>query len=305
MPEGADASALGIDSGGTATRWALVATGGAIVATGSVAPLTGHVFSEADRAEALQALDALRAAVLPNGKPSRVLAGVTGLGAVSRVADFLRAAFSERFALPPASIKLVDDMWLAYRAHFAPGDGIVVSAGTGSIAYHLTTGGEIVRAGGYGILVDDGGSGAWIGVRALRHVLRLEDESPGTGWNSMLGQCIGAVLGGASWDAARIFVYGGKRAGLGALARAVAEAAAQGDVIAADIFVDAGAELARLATALRQRVGMLPVSLIGRAATLDHRIAESFTRLAEPPLAVETEPRDAAAIAARIALEDR
>jgi N-acetylglucosamine kinase-like BadF-type ATPase len=158
-----------------------------------------------------------------------------------------------------------------------------------------------VRAGGHGVLIDDGGGGAWIGARALRAVLQLEDEAPGSGWATALGCRIGAEIGGASWDAARIFVYGGNRGSLGLLARSVAQAAAEGDSLACGIFTEAGDELGALAVTLRRRLGSLPVALIGRAAYLDPRVADNFARAVMPTVRLDAEPRDIAAVAAGLA----
>src|SRR5690242_19034588 len=69
---------LGIDAGGTQTRWSL-ARGGAIVATGSSAALTAlSMGTEAGRARMREVLDEIAAAVLAVGSPTRIVAGLTG-----------------------------------------------------------------------------------------------------------------------------------------------------------------------------------------------------------------------------------
>ena len=70
------------------------------------------------------------------------------------------------------------DIELACRASFAPGHGILVMAGTGSIAAHLRADSLLERAGGRDSLLDDGGSGYWIAREALRGVWRREDATP-------------------------------------------------------------------------------------------------------------------------------
>ncbi len=294
---------LGIETGGTGSRWCLSAASGAIVARGEMEPMTGHVFTQAERERVAGIFTRLAGELDGIGRPSAIVAGVTGLGPESAI----RAVFSEilaaAFGCPKDKILVVDDMWLGYRARFQPGEGIIVYSGTGSIGYHLSAEGEIIRAGGRGVLLDDGGSAVWIAAEALRRLLRREDEAPGFGWDSALGVALAQVLGGASWDAVRTHVYGGDRGSLGLLARSVAAAAEAGDAVAADIFSQAGEELARLALALRARVGSKPVALCGRAATLSPLIAQRFQTSVVPPVALDEMQVDVPGCAARLACE--
>ena len=101
----------------------------------------------------------------------------------------------------------------------------------------------------------------------------------------------------------RTHVYGGDRGSLGLLARAVAAGAEAGDAMAADIFAQAGAELARLALALKVRVGAKPVALCGRAATLSPLIAQRFRAEVAPPVALDEMQVDVPGCAARLAFE--
>lgn len=105
-------------------------------------------------------------------------------------------------------------------------------------------------------------------------------------------------IGDAGWDATRAYVYGGGRASVAALARAVASA---DDEDARAILHAAGTELARMARSLAQRTGKKPVALIGRAAALHPAILDGF-RAAAPDLAVRLETPDAAIAAARLAI---
>lgn len=303
MPAPDDRLGLGIETGGTGSRWCLSAPSGAIVARGEMEPMTGHVFTQAER-ERVAAVFTRLAGELENiGRPAAIVAGVTGLGPESAVRGVFSKILATAFACPEAKILVVDDMWLGYRARFQPGEGIIVYSGTGSIGYHLCTEGEIIRAGGRGVLIDDGGSAAWIAAESLRRLLRREDEAPGSGWESPLGRAFAEALGGASWDAVRTHVYGGDRGSLGLLARAVATAGDAGDPIAAEILTQAGEELARLALALRARVGAKPVALCGRAATLSPLIAQRFQTLVAPPVALDDTQVDVPGCAAGLACE--
>ena len=104
------------------------------------------------------------------------------------------------------------------------GPGIVVIAGTGSVAYGENGAGEAHRAGAYGYLIDDAGSGYGVGRAALAAVLRAAD---GTGEDTSLTGRLLALLGFASVGDIIPAVYGGSldRLAIAALAPVVADAA--------------------------------------------------------------------------------
>ena len=71
---------LGIDAGGTATRWRLADRQGRAVATGTVAPLSGHLFSKAAEDHAKRDRSPMIAqGVTGTGRPLGIVAGITGL----------------------------------------------------------------------------------------------------------------------------------------------------------------------------------------------------------------------------------
>ena len=55
-------------------------------------------------------------------------------------------------------------------------DGIALIAGTGSVAWGKSAGGSTSRAGGWGYLLGDEGSGYWLGRQAVRHALAQVDR---------------------------------------------------------------------------------------------------------------------------------
>src|SRR5438046_5923939 len=70
---------------------------------------------------------------------------------------------------------------IALEAAFGRGPGVVVIAGTGSIAYGRNAAGQTRRAGGWGFAISDEGSGYWIGraaVGAAIHTLDEKGKSP-------------------------------------------------------------------------------------------------------------------------------
>jgi N-acetylglucosamine kinase-like BadF-type ATPase len=213
----------------------------------------------------------------------------------------MRALFAETFELSPDKVFVAEDMWIAYLAYFALGEGILVYSGTGSIGYYLSEAKEVIRVGGRGNLIDDGGSGFWVAREALKAVLRAEEESPGTGWTTTLGTRLAKALGGTDWNIVRSFVYGGDRGKIGSLARAVGEAAQAGDATALAILRDAGEELARLANALIMRLGPRPVALVGGTSRLHPVLSDAFRRRLAAPVEFIATDLDAALTAARLA----
>lgn len=270
---------LGIDAGGTQTRWALADAGGAILAEGGVAGLSALQMASAGGRLAVHALFTdLCHAVLAAGHPARVCAGLTGFGGD----DALPALWlSQLLSLPESAVQLRNDIEIAYLDSFQPGQGYLVYAGTGSIGAWIDEHGAFHRAGGRGVTLDDGGGGFWIAREAMRHIWRREDEQPGVWQDSALARAVFAFVGGSDWSFSRQFMYGQERGAVGRLALAVA-ASAGDDPEARRILRAAGLELARLALALVSRYGARPVVLAGRAAELHPLLAESM-RAALPP----------------------
>ena len=263
---------LGIDAGGTRTRWALAAGDGAIVAEGHVRGLTALQMVDARRENVAGTLALLAKDVLALAKPDRVHAGFTGFGeGIGNLADLVAAPLG----LSVSAVALGSDIETAYRDLFAPGEGYVVYAGTGSVAAFIDAAGTLHRAGGRGVTLDDGGGGFWIAREALRHVWRAEDELPGSWHDSPMARALFERIGGTDWSFTRRFVYGGDRGDIGRLALAVAESADR-DPAARAILEQAGRELARLGGAMIGRYGPRPVTLSGRAATLHPLIAETM-----------------------------
>jgi N-acetylglucosamine kinase-like BadF-type ATPase len=268
---------LGLDAGGTGTRWALAGAGGSIVAEGEVAGLSAlQIDTEAGRQSMLATFATLARAVLVHGQPQCVHAGLTGFGGDSAAhMPILEHALADALSLGVQAVTLCSDIEIAYLGHFEPGQGYLVYAGTGSIGAWIDGAGQLHRAGGRGVMLDDGGGGFWIARQALRHIWRDEDEQPGRWRDSPMARAVFAQLGGEDWAISRQFVHAQQRGEFGKLALAVA-ASADADPVAAAILCEAGRELARLAQALIARFGARPVVLAGRASQLHPLILNSM-----------------------------
>ena len=289
---------LGLDVGGTASRWVACDAAGQVLARGKVPGATGHLFNPAEkerlRAALAQAADELSASGLA---ACSLTAGLTGYG--SAVATDAKALLSAVFDIGPDAVILTDDIVLAYIANFAPGEGHLVSAGTGSIGLHLGEGNAYIRVGGRGILIDDAGSGSWLALQALDAMYRILDQSGSFNSVEILAGQVFAAIGGDGWHDVRQFVYTGDRGRIGTLAVAVALAAEQGDALALSILQRAGAELAGLAQALIARVGKRPLGFAGGVLNL-HPVIAGEIRLQLAGHEIRLVDADASLAAARL-----
>ena len=292
---------LGIDAGGTQTRWALAAPDGAILAEGTGAGLSALQMGQPDgRASGHATFTNLAQAVLAQAQPTRVRAGLTGFGGDGeQLANWLAGLLG----IAPTGIALCNDIEIAYRASFTPGEGYLVYAGTGSIGAFIDADGTFHRAGGRGVVLDDGGGGFWIAREALRRIWRREDEAPGSWQHSYLARAVFDHVGGSDWAVSRQFIYGQERGEVGQLALAVAASAGH-DPAADAILQEAGRELGRLAGALINRFGPRPIALSGRAAGLHASIAASMRASLAPECIIIHTAMRAHHAAARLAALD-
>lgn len=287
---------LGIDMGGSATRWVAQDVSGATVARGQTTGATAHLLDAAGHAAFAAALTPIRQ-VLP-GPVSGAHLGLTGVG-TGRAPQAVTAA-AAALGLPAGSVSCCNDVVLAWHAAFPAGRGHLVYAGTGSVGVSIADDGAVTMVGGRGVLIDDAGGAAWIALRALDLLCRRIDLHGAPLGAEGLAQALAGPLGGTDWEAMRRYVYGRDRGALGLLARAVAQAADAGDAAALDLMARAGAELARLAQALIARCGPAPVAALGGVFALHPAVAAGL-RAGLPGVTLDWPQIDAAAHAAAIA----
>ncbi len=290
---------LGIDAGGTGTRWAVVDADDRLIGEGRVGAMTALQMSTATGREKFR--DALMeiSNALPTGmRPTHVCAGMTGF---SEGGADIGAMIAGVFTIDISAISLKSDIEIACLDLFAPGEGYVVYAGTGSIAAFIDDAGNMHRAGGHGVILDDAGGGFWIAVEALRHIWRNEDARPGAWRDSPMAVAMFDHLGGGDWATTREFVYHRGRGDIGKLALVVA-ASAKRDSVANEILKRAGGELARLGQAMISRFGERPIALAGRAFQLHPVIEQSVRASLTANSPVEMRMNEAHVVAARIAV---
>ena len=105
-------------------------------------------------------------------QPDVVCGGFAGAGRAEG-ATFYKEVLSS--LLPHATIIIQGDASIAFIAAFGTDPGVLLIAGTGSMAIARATDGSMFRVGGWGPQFGDEGSGFWIGREAVRAALRLRD----------------------------------------------------------------------------------------------------------------------------------
>ncbi|HWH18281.1 MAG TPA: BadF/BadG/BcrA/BcrD ATPase family protein [Allosphingosinicella sp.] len=163
---------LGIDAGGTHTRARLVNDGGETVGTGEAGPANTRIGLQNALDEIEEAYrQAIRAAGLPPEEAGRIQAGL-GIAGINRrgVLDGLK-----NHSFPFASVGFASDASIACAGAHAGEDGGIVILGTGSIGFARVRG-EAIIVGGYGFPISDEGSGADLGLRAIRRSLWARDR---------------------------------------------------------------------------------------------------------------------------------
>ena len=150
---------------------------------------------------------------------------------------------------------IVNDALIALVAGAGQPTGVVLVAGTGSIAYGVNPAGIAARSGGWGPVLADEGSGYWIGRRALVAIMRNAD---GRGPRTALTPMVLERFGLARPDDLVNEVYEGpeRRQLVATLGPLVEEARAGGDAVAAEILREAAIELVHAAGSVIARLGM-------------------------------------------------
>jgi len=255
---------IGVDGGGTKTRaWVSDERGqqlGSADGPGSaVRP------GEADRSAeviAATAREALASCEMTHVTPKVLCVGVAGVGREPDRQALWQALMSRDVA---EEIVVHADAAIALDDAFGDGAGILLIAGTGSVAFGRGPTGVGARCGGWGPMCGDEGSGAWIGRRALSIVTASADErEPPT---SLVGAILTAaqvddVHGLVAWAAAAT------PADLATLAPIVASVADAGDLRANSLLSMASEELVlHVRTLARQLFGderaSIPVAFAG------------------------------------------
>src|ERR687897_1424324 len=181
-----------------------------------------------------------------------MVVGAAGAGREPEREELRKALRAENIA---PNVVVTTDIEIALAGAFADGPGIVVSAGTGSVAVGRDRAGKRHRIGGYGWQMGDEGSGYAIGRASLGAVSRAADgRSPPTA----LSQRLLEATRSADLDALVRWAAGASPAEVAALAPHVLAVAAEGDPLAQGIADYAARELSQLAICLLPRMDLSP-----------------------------------------------
>lgn len=243
---------LGIDGGGTKTECALADETGVVLARATAGPSNLlRVGEEAARAALAEAIaEAFRMAGVKPVKVDAVCAGLAGAG---RTEVRERAKRLLRELVPTGEIFVVTDAEIALEAAAGRGAGVVLAAGTGSVAYGRDGQGREARAGGWGPVVSDEGSATDIGRCAVAAVLDARD---GRGAETALTPRVLAALGASRVEDLPIALESDPFRRLAALFLVVAETADAGDRVAIEILDRAAETLSELAGTVIRTLGL-------------------------------------------------
>ena len=162
-----------------------------------------------------------------------------------------------------SKVLVTNDARIAFIAGSPERVGLALVCGTGSIAWGQNAAGEIARAGGWGWHLGDEGSGFWIGVRAIREVLRGAD---GRGQPTALEKPLFEHFAIGRAEQILHAVYDGEfpRNHVARFSVRVEEAALAGDAVATEILSAAGHELTLAARSViaRLRLEELPYDVV-------------------------------------------
>ena len=266
---------LGIDAGGSHCRARLVDGAGAVLGEGRAGPANFRLGAETAAAAVMaashQALTAagLNQAIWPRTAVGLGMAGIERQGA--------RAALMVR-PWPFARLALASDAEIAHWGAHHGGDGGTLIVGTGSVAM-MTQAQQSRRWGGYGFPISDQGSGAELGLWALRHALLAHDGlAPAAGLAA-------AVLDRFGGDIAAIIAFQDQASATdyAALAPLVTAQAQAGDTSARALMQAAAQALAPMLDAMAQAGADRLVLLGGLAASIKPWLAQAGrTDLVEP-----------------------
>lgn len=255
---------IGIDGGGTRTRAQLADLKGLVLGKGEAGtsnPVV-HGIAAAEHEIETAISRAFEDAHVP---PRRAAALVMGLGGAGRtreqveLAEWTRARYAQE-------VKVVHDAEIVLAAGVKEHWGVALIAGTGSFAWGRNKSGETARAGGWGYLLGDEGSGFDLARQALRAATQFADgRSEST---RLLDDILQFWDLGAPHDLIGAVYHSGlTHSDLAKLAPVVMNAAETGDKVAERLVGEAGEALAAAVAAVGRRLELdlapFPLALTG------------------------------------------
>ncbi|CAL9382430.1 hypothetical protein SUDANB15_01078 [Streptomyces sp. enrichment culture] len=253
---------LAVDSGGSGVRVAVGAAGHGVSARGASTEPVRTGARGIDPGHFVERLVPMARALCAEAGIGRLDTAVVGAAGMAGLGDALRAELPGALArdLGVRRVALAADAVTAYVGALGPRPGAVIAAGTGLIAIGTDLTGWR-RADGWGHLLGDCGGGAWIGRAGLEAALRAHDGREG-GSARLLADAE-ETFGPAPGLPGLLYPRTDRPAVLASFAPRVAECAADGDPVAADVLRAAARHMADSAAAVCPDGDEPPVGLTG------------------------------------------
>ncbi len=301
----------GVDGGGSKTRTVVADETGRVLGTadGPASAVRAGAVGGADHSADVIAAgvrDALAAAGLTGARVQALVAGVAGTGREPERAALWHALTARGVA---EEVSVVPDAAIALDDAFGDGPGVLLIAGTGSVAFARGPDGAFARTGGWGPVLGDEGSGGWLGRRALNMAVAASDgREPDTA-------LVNALLAALELDDPAALIPWAARArpvDFAALAPVVGRVAAAGDLRANSLLTLAVEELVLHVRTLARQLfvderAAVPVALagglLGRGGGVLRKRVEQRLRTAVPGAQLRQEPVEPARGAVRGALK--
>ena len=268
---------VGVDGGGTKTETLACDENGAVLGYG-IRDASNPLFVGKDKA--IRAiLDSIREAagnIEGNGGFYAAVC-VPGIQVCKDELDQKLLSFCDRTTLDADELN-------AFLGALAKPYGVVVVSGTGSFAMGIDRKGNRKELGGWGPVLGDEGSGYFIGLSALRAVIReYEGDGPQTALTPKVKEYMG--IGDIGQLRQKVYSDGFGRAGIGSLSRIVRTAAGEGDAVSLEIAGRAARELADLAERTIRKMKMCgepyDLALTGGVRNFGPLITEPFANQIE------------------------
>jgi glucosamine kinase len=265
---------LGIDGGGSKTSCVVGEERsllGRATAAGSNVVRVGETKARESLAAAIQ-----QACAAARVSPREVLRSCVGMSGAGRreISEVVRRIVAE---LTGGQVVVVGDMETALEAGFSGGPGVVVIAGTGSIAYGKNSQGRTARVGGWGFAISDEGSGHWIGRAAIASAMLALGEAETPELLERLMKCWAV----STQEQMVLKANSVPPPDFAALVPEVLRAAESGEPLARDVLVRAGHELASLASMAMTRLfaggEAVPVAMSGGVFRHSALLRETFS----------------------------
>ena len=269
---------LGVDGGGTKTVALVGDLDGNVLARGLSGSSNTNTVGFDAACVALESAINMACSGYP-GEISALCLGLAGAGRNEEMEQFHNWA-AHKF--PKAVVKVASDAEILLMASTPSGPTLALICGTGSIIYGRTGAGELLRAGGWGYLFGDEGSGYAIGTAALRAVMQAYD---GRGAETLLSKLVLERYGLRTPPDLVRRIYGAESppSTAASLTDLVEQAAERGDSVAIAILEESAWQLAGGIAAVYSQLGTSPVPLVITGGTILHGryLKEAFQRACE------------------------